>query len=172
MTLHRSPLSRTLVPLAIAGVVALAGSFAGTAVAAEPTANPKAAAATAAGKGGPTFTGERAETERFIAWERDIQLTAEQEEVRVAALTPLPAPCCKEFSAATCCCRCNMAKATWGLAKHMIVDGSSAEQVRAAVAAYHLAINPDGFSGDVCATGGCGRAFAHNGCGGMGELKF
>ena len=164
--------SRTLVPLAIAGAMALAGAFAGTAGAAEQTAKTKADHTAAAGKGGPTFTGHRAETERFIAWERDIQLTAEQEKVRVAALTPLPAPCCKEFSAATCCCRCNMAKATWGLAKHMIVEGSSAEQVRAAVAAYHLAINPDGFSGDVCATGGCGRAFAHNGCGGMGELAF
>lgn len=172
MTLHFSRLSRTLIPLAAAGVVALAGSFAGAAVAAEQTAKPRPAATAAAGKATPTFTGERAETERFIAWERDIQLTAEQEAVRVAALTPLPAPCCKEFSAATCCCRCNMAKATWGLAKHMIVEGSSAEKVRAAVAAYHLAINPDGFSGDVCATGGCGRAFAHNGCGGMGELKF
>lgn len=165
-------ISRTVASLAIACVVALAGALAGTAVAAEPTAGPKANAARAAAEGGPTFTGERAETERFIAWERDIRLTAEQEAVRVAALTPLPAPCCKQFSAATCCCRCNMAKATWGLAKHMIVAGSSAEQVRAAVAAYHLAINPEGFSGDVCATGGCGRAFAHDGCGGMGELEF
>jgi hypothetical protein len=165
-------ISRTVLPLAIASVVALAGCLAGTALAAEPTAGPKANAAAAAAEGGPTFTGERAETERFIAWERDIQLTAEQEEVRVAALTPLPAPCCKQFSAATCCCRCNMAKATWGLAKHMIVAGSAAEQVRAAVAAYHLAINPQGFSGNVCAAGGCGRAFAHDGCGGMGELEF
>jgi len=164
--------SRTPIALAIAAALALAGSFAGTAGAGEQTAKTKPHQTAAAGKGGPTFTGERAETERFIAWERDIELTPEQEKVRVAALTPLPAPCCKDFSAATCCCRCNMAKATWGLAKHMIVEGSSAEQVRAAVAAYHLAINPDGFSGDVCATGGCGRAFAHNGCGGMGELKF
>ena len=163
-------LSTTFATLAVAGMVAVAaGSLAAVAVAAEPTAR---ARQTADGETPPAFTGERAEAERFIAWERDIRLSAEQEEVRVAALTPLPAPCCKEFSAATCCCRCNMAIATWGLAKHMIVEGASAEEVRGAVAAYHLAINPEGFSGDVCATGGCNRAFRHNGCGGMGELAF
>jgi len=116
------------------------------------------------------FTGDRAETERFLAYERDIQLTPEQEDVRVAALTPLPAPCCKKFSAATCCCRCNMAKATWGLAKHLIVhERASAELVRSRVAAWHQAINPDGFSGDACFNGGCGRPFVKNGCGGMDE---
>ena len=121
------------------------------------------------------FTGDRAETERFVAYERDIQLTPEQERVRLAALTPLPAPCCKNFSAATCCCRCNMAKATWGLAKHLIVhERASAERVRSTVAAWHSAINPDGFTGDACFTGGCSRAFAKNGCGGMeeGQLVF
>ena len=121
------------------------------------------------------FTGDRAETERFVAFERDIQLTPEQEQVRVAALTPLPAPCCKNFSAATCCCRCNMAKATWGLAKQLIVhEEASAERVRSTVAAWHRAINPGGFTGDACFTGGCNRAFAKNGCGGMveGELVF
>jgi hypothetical protein len=119
------------------------------------------------------MTGDRAETERFLAYERDITLTPAQEAVRVAALEALPAPCCKEFSAATCCCRCSMARATWGLAKHLIVnEKASVEKVRAAVAAYHHAINPSGFSGDVCATGGCGRPFADNGCGGMGSLVF
>jgi hypothetical protein len=120
-----------------------------------------------------SFTGDRAETVRFVAYERDIDLTPEQEQVRLAALTPLPAPCCKNFSAATCCCRCNMAKATWGLAKHLIVhEGASAERVRSTVAAWHQAINPDGFTGDACFTGGCSRAFAKNGCGGMEEGKL
>ena len=122
-----------------------------------------------------TFVGDRAETERFVSYDRDIQLTPEQEQVRVAALTPLPAPCCKNFSAATCCCRCNMAKATWGLAKQLIVrERANAERVRLTVAAWHRAINPDGFTGDACFTGGCNRAFAKNGCGGMveGELVF
>jgi hypothetical protein len=173
MTPQRPLLSRSLAPLALAAALALAGA-AGALAGADPAprAQRSGADATAADANDPTFIGHRAETERFLAWERDIQLTPEQEKVRVTALTPLPAPCCKEFSAATCCCRCNMAKATWGLAKHMIVEGASAEEVRTAVASFHRAINPDGFSGDVCATGGCGRPFAHNGCGGMGELKF
>jgi hypothetical protein len=131
-----------------------------------------AASSAAKAPAAPSFKGDRAETERFLAYERSIQLTAEQEAVRVAALSALPAPCCKEFTADTCCCRCNMARATWGLAKHLIVDdGADAERVRTAVAAWHHAINPEGFSGDVCSTGGCGRPFAQNGCGGMGELQ-
>lgn len=121
------------------------------------------------------FTGDRGEIERFLAYERDIVLTPQQEKVRIAALTELPAPCCKSFPAATCCCPCNMARATWGLAKHLIVhQRAGAERVRAAVAEWHRAINPRGFSGDACFTGGCSRAFAKNGCGGMkkGELVF
>jgi hypothetical protein len=121
------------------------------------------------------FTGDRAETERLIAYDKSIQLTAAQEKVRLEALTPMAAPCCKQFSAATCCCRCNMMRARDGLAKHLIADlGADAEKVRADVTAWHQAINPDGFTGDTCSTGGCGKAFEHNGCGGMteGQLVF
>jgi hypothetical protein len=157
--------------LALATLAALLGGAGGA----------LSAASAASGKAGSDsnkapaadFEGDRAETERFLAWERSIQLTPEQEAVRVAALSALPAPCCKQFTAATCCCPCNMARATWGLAKHLIAEeGADAERVRTTVAAWHHAINPDGFSGDVCSTGGCNRPFAHNGCGGMGELKF
>lgn len=120
-----------------------------------------------------SYRGDRAETEQFLSWYRTIELTAEQESLRVQALSELPAPCCKEFSAATCCCSCNMARAGWGLAKHLIVEqGATAEQVRAEVAAWHRAINPGGFSGDACFTGGCGRPFAKNGCGGMKETEL
>jgi hypothetical protein len=121
------------------------------------------------------FTGDRAETERFLAFDDAITLTPEQEAVRVAALTPLAAPCCKQFSAATCCCKCNMARARAGLAKHLIaVEGAGEETVRTAVTAWHHAINPGGWSGDSCFTGGCGRPFHANGCGGMakGQLVF
>jgi hypothetical protein len=123
----------------------------------------------------PAYTGDRAETERLIAYDKSIQLTAAQEAIRVEALTPLAAPCCKQFSAATCCCRCNMKRASDGLAKHLIVNlGANAETVRAQVAAWQKAINPNGFSGDTCSTGGCGHAFHDNGCGGMteGQLVF
>ena len=135
----------------------------------------QASAATAKPPASPAFTGDRAETERFIAYDKSIQLTAAQEAIRVEALTPLAAPCCKEFSAATCCCRCNMMRARDGLAKHLIANlGADAAKVRTSVTAWHQAINPDGFSGDSCSTGGCGKSFQHNGCGGMteGHLVF
>ncbi|HSM13095.1 MAG TPA: hypothetical protein VLA66_03440 [Thermoanaerobaculia bacterium] len=127
----------------------------------------------AAGTPAGSYRGDRAETERFLSWYGSIELTAEQESTRVQALAELPAPCCREYSAATCCCSCNMARAGWGLAKHLIVEqGATAEQVRAEVAAWHRAINPGGFSGDACFTGGCGRPFAKNGCGGMKETEL
>lgn len=99
-----------------------------------------------------------------------MSLTPAQEEVKRVALSALPAPCCSNYSAYTCCCPCNMAKSIWGLSNHLIVDEEmAAEQVRAEVGGWIDAINPDGFSGDACFTGGCNRAFADNGCGGMTE---
>ncbi len=115
-----------------------------------------------------TFTGDRAETERFIAINDKITLTAAQEAIRVEALSAIPAPCCKEFSAATCCCNCNMKRASDGLAKHLIVDlGADAAKVRTTIQAWQHAINPDGFEGDSCSTGKCGKPFKADGCGGM-----
>ena len=114
------------------------------------------------------FTGDRAEAERLIAHYQEIELTPEQEAVRVAALEAIPAACCKEFSAATCCCECNLSRAIWGLSKVLITTlGYDAAQVRAAVTDYYAAVNPDGFPGDSCGTGKCGIPFAQGGCGGM-----
>ncbi len=121
-----------------------------------------------------TFTGDRTETERFIAFNDKITLTAAQEAIRVEALSAIPAPCCKEFSAATCCCNCNMKRASDGLAKHLIVDlGADAAKVRTTIQAWQHAINPDGFEGDSCSTGKCGKPFKADGCGGMvhGQLE-
>ena len=114
------------------------------------------------------FTGDRAEAERLIEYYQEIELTPEQEAVRVAALEAIPAACCKEFPAATCCCECNLSRAIWGLSKVLITTlGYDAEQVRAAVTDYYAAVNPDGFPGDSCGTGKCGTPFAQGGCGGM-----
>jgi hypothetical protein len=125
-------------------------------------------ATSASGSTAGALTGDREETARFIRWYTTIELTPEQEAVRVEALAALPAPCCKEFTADECCCPCNMAKATWGLAKHLIaVEGKGVEEVRSTVAAWHHAINPDGYAGDSCATGKCNLPFRHEGCGGM-----
>jgi hypothetical protein len=65
-----------------------------------------------------------------------------------------------------------MAQTWWGLSKHLIADqGYDADQVRAAVEGWLEFINPDGFSGDSCYTGGCSRPFYRNGCGGMDEER-
>ncbi len=114
------------------------------------------------------FTDVREQTLDSHRYSDEIDLTPEQQTVFEAALDELPAPCCSDRSALTCCCECNMARSWWGLSKHLIVDeGYDAEQVRAAVEEWFVFINPDGFSGDACYTGGCFRTFAHNGCGGM-----
>lgn len=116
------------------------------------------------------LTGDREETETFLAYNRSIELTPAQHTVYREALDGLRAPCCDEYSAATCCCECNMARATWGLAKHLVAEKElGAKEVRTAVADWFETINPDGFTGDACFTGGCGRSFAKNGCGGMSE---
>lgn len=115
------------------------------------------------------FTDVPEQSKQFIEWERSIQLTPEQEAVKKEALEAIPAPCCSDNTAYTCCCPCNMSKTTWGLSNWLIAEkGASAEQVRAKAEEWIAAINPDGFSGDVCYTGGCGRPMHQNGCGGMG----
>lgn len=110
-----------------------------------------------------------AQTVEFIGYDDSIELTPEQEAIRVEALSALPAPCCKDNTAATCCCPCNMAKSTWGLSKHLITEkDATVEEVRQAAADWQTFIQPEGgFSGDICYTGSCNKAFHDNGCGGM-----
>lgn len=111
-------------------------------------------------------------TRQLIAYSH-ASLTPSQQEVKRVALTALPAPCCDDYSADTCCCPCNLAKSIWGLANHLIADqGLGADQVREEVQSWITIINPAGFSGDACYTGGCGHAFADNGCGGMTEAEL
>ena len=118
------------------------------------------------------FHDVRHHTRQFHAYNRSIQLTAEQRAVMHEALSGVRAPCCADRTAATCCCPCNMAKAWWGLSKYLIVEhGYGAGQVRQAVTDWIRFINPDGFTGDACYTGGCDRPFHENGCGGMNESK-
>jgi hypothetical protein len=120
-----------------------------------------------------TFEGSRAEAERFIGYHRSIQLTPEQEATKREALEAIPAPCCSNFSTATCCCPCNLAKTIWGLSNFLIAEkGFGPDQVRHAVNAWIGAINPSGFTGDACFAGGCGRSFEEGGCGGMHESQL
>lgn len=114
------------------------------------------------------FTDAPAQTATFIGYARSIQLSAEQEAIKKEALSALPAPCCSDNTAYTCCCPCNMALSIWGLSNWLIAEqGYDAGAVRAKVEEWVAFINPRGFSGNVCYTGGCGRPFADNGCGGM-----
>ncbi|HSL81739.1 MAG TPA: hypothetical protein VLF66_03130 [Thermoanaerobaculia bacterium] len=143
--------------LAVAALFAF--EYAGTAYAASKTVTTS---------GGVELHDVKAQTLQFMRWYSDIELTPAQERIRVEALSAIPAPCCSDNSAATCCCPCNMAKSVWGLSKYLITEkGAGVEEVRQAAKDWFQFINPEGFSGDTCYIGGCGRAFHENGCGGM-----
>jgi len=116
-----------------------------------------------------TFSDVEKQTREFIAYNDSIKLNAQQEAVKKKALEAIPAPCCSDNTAYTCCCPCNMAKSIWGLSAYLITEqGMGAEAVQSKVKEWIEFINPAGFSGDVCYTaGGCSRAFKSNGCGGM-----
>jgi hypothetical protein len=112
------------------------------------------------------------QTREFHAYNQSISLTAEQRAVMNEASRSLPAPCCADRSAATCCCACNMAMSWWGLSKYLIAErGYGSDQVRETVAEWFQFINPDGFTGNACYAGGCNKPFNENGCGGMNKKK-
>ena len=114
------------------------------------------------------FTDVKKQTLEFMGYYEDIELTSEQEAVKKEALGPLPAPCCSNNSAYTCCCVCNLSRTIWGLSHHLIAErGFDAEQTREAVVEWVRFISPNGVSGDACFRGGCMRSFADMGCGGM-----
>lgn len=117
------------------------------------------------------FTDVYEQTVQFIEYYETIELTPEQDKIKRAALIPLPAACCSNNSAYTCCCVCNLSRTVWGLTAHLIVERDfDAEQVQAAVKKWIAFVQPEtpeGFSGDACFKGGCGRSFKNNGCGGM-----
>lgn len=115
-----------------------------------------------------TFRSVEAQSRQFMRWHAEIQLSPAQEAVKKAALGPIPAPCCSDNSAYTCCCTCNISRTIWGLSQYMIAkQEATAEQVRAKVREWIAFINPKGFSGSACYRGGCPRPFSEGGCGGM-----
>ena len=116
------------------------------------------------------FTDAHRQAAEFIAYDNSIVLSPEQKKVMDEALSSIPAPCCAQYSIATCCCPCNLAKSTWGLSKSLIANQhANVTQVRAAASAWLQFTNPDGYTGDACFTKGCNRSFERNGCGGMDE---
>jgi hypothetical protein len=120
------------------------------------------------------FTDAPSQAAKFIGYQRSITLTSEQKILRDRALSGIAAPCCEKFSAATCCCPCNLAKSIWGLSNYVIVERKGAEkEIQKSVRGWLTFINSKGFSGDACdAAGGCGRAFSQDGCGGMDEKNL
>jgi hypothetical protein len=108
------------------------------------------------------------QSREFIEWYRTIKLTPAQEAVKKAALEALPAPCCSDNSAYTCCCECNVSRTVWGLSHYMIAkQDAGVEQVREKVREWIAFVNPKGYSGKSCYNGGCARKFSNDGCGGM-----
>lgn len=169
---HRKPRSKRRVLLfAVAAVALLSGAWALSARGGKGAAGVEAAQT----PNNMHFTGKRAETEQFLEWNRTIPLTPAQVQTRKAALEALPAPCCSQNSADTCCCECNMKRATHGLAKFLIAKkGLNADAVRLAVLDWQRVTHPNGARGDACYTGRCNLPFSEDGCGGMteGRLAF
>ena len=114
------------------------------------------------------FEDVEGQSREFMQWERTVKLTPEQEAVKKAALEAIPAPCCNDNSAYTCCCSCNVSRTIWGLSNYLIAKQSAdAETVRNKVSEWIAFVNPAGYSGKICYTGGCPRPFHKDGCGGM-----
>jgi hypothetical protein len=110
------------------------------------------------------------QTPLFISYYSSIKLTPEQEKVKNDALSRMPAPCCSDYSMASCCCPCNFAKSVWGLAAHLIVnEGYNADQLEDAANRWIDFAYTSGFAGDACYEGRCGVPFSEDGCGGMTE---
>lgn len=152
---------------AITTMGALAVAVYGTMV----SATPKSTEAGPAPRDGIiSFTDARQQAAEFMSYDRTIILTPEQKQLMDTALSSIPAPCCSRYSIATCCCPCNLAKSTWGLAKFLIArHQANADEVKSAALKWLQFTNPDGYTGDACFTGGCERPFDRNGCGGMHE---
>ncbi len=115
----------------------------------------------------PAFRDVKAQTAEFMKY-ADMSLAPEQQAIKDEVLASIPTVCCKKFSMKTCCCPCNMAMTIWGLSNYMlVVKGANEAELKSAVLDWVRFIGPQGYTGDACFTGGCGRPFAKNGCGGM-----
>ncbi len=119
------------------------------------------------------YEGTREQVLELMGYYKAIQLTPEQEAIRLEALQDMPAPCCNNFSAATCCCECNLSRSLWGLSKLLITEHKAdADKVRTAVEGWIQALNPSGYEGKTCSTGRCNLPFKQGGCGGMMEHRL
>ncbi len=110
------------------------------------------------------------QTPEFISYYSAIKLTPAQEKIKSDALISIPAPCCSDYSMATCCCPCNFGKSVWGLSNYLIVEeGYNTDELKAAASDWIDYAFKNGHAGDACYEGRCGLSFEHDGCGGMTE---
>ena len=124
-------------------------------------------------RGKLVFADVAAQSRELIGYYSSIRLTSEQEAIKREVLSAMPAACCKDSNALTCCCTCNLSKTIWGLSNYVLAQhGANADQLRQVVRAWKDYTNPAGYSGDTCQSGGCSRAFDENGCGGMSESNL
>jgi hypothetical protein len=182
MTARKSRKEKSLALPLVALVIALAAfvaipvflSHAGPA--APPTQQSEAAQAAPpvpALGGKIVFRDAKAQSQELVGYYHTIALTPEQEAIKKAALEPMPAACCRDSSAYTCCCPCNLSKTIWGLSNLAISKyGANAAEVKQVVEAWMGYVNPNGFTGDSCYHGGCNGAAHGGGCGGMEESKL
>lgn len=119
------------------------------------------------------FSNVAEQSREFIGYNSSILLTAPQNAIKREVLQGMPAACCKDSNAYTCCCNCNLSRTVWGLSNFVLArHGATAGELRDVVRAWYAHINPAGYSGDSCYVGGCSRAFRENGCGGMSEKNL
>lgn len=119
------------------------------------------------------FYDVKAQTPEFIGYNSSIKLTPEQEKLKTDVLSKIPAPCCSQYSIATCCCPCNLAKSVWGLSNYAIANlHYDAKKLNDAVVDWIKFTHKNGYAGNACSNGRCTSAFSEDGCGGMKETEI
>jgi hypothetical protein len=122
---------------------------------------------------GIEFRDSAAQAREFIGYYNTIHLTPEQEALKAEVLQARPAACCKSSNAYTCCCTCNLSKTVWGLSNYAIAKQHvNAKELNELVDGWLSFVNPSGYEGDTCYTGGCGLPGNQKGCGGMTEQEL
>lgn len=169
---QRGPARRMTIVLIFAALLGAIGLFAYRQHAAAAPARTKTASVAVLG-GKLVFNDVAAQSREFLGYYSSIRLNPQQEAIKKEVLEAMPAACCKDSTAYTCCCPCNLSKTVWGLSNYVLTQHrATPDELRQVVRAWYDYTNPGGYSGDSCYTGGCDRTFEQNGCGGMKESEL
>ncbi len=138
-----------------------------------PAAAPEPARELKALDGKLLFKDALAQSREFMGYYHAIELTPEEEAIKKQVLGAMPAACCSDSTAYTCCCPCNLSKTIWGLSNYVITEHDvNAKELRGVVDTWMAFVNPNGYTGNACHTGGCNGSLSGAGCGGMQEDKL